>query len=113
MRCVDLIHVYTSNDHLEPMSGNLFLALFLTAMVTLPVLLEGRVGDVVAALGPLFFFLEILMSWGFLCPHSQVTSTKSRYTLVMSLVQGPMLMSSSISSESMETRVMGLKSSLP
>ena len=56
--------------------------------------------------------LRTWISWDFLCLHFQVTSMKSRYTLVMSLVQGLMLTSSSISLESMETQVMGLKSFL-
>lgn len=52
--------------------------------------------------------LRSLMSQGFLSLHSQETNMKSRCTLVTSLVQGQMLMSSSISLESMETQVMGL-----
>lgn len=62
MRCVDLIHVYTGNDRLEPMSGSLFLAVFLTAMVTPRALREGRVGGVVATLGPFSSLFRILMS---------------------------------------------------
>lgn len=55
MQCIDLIHIYTSNDRLVSMSGNLFLTVFLTAMVTL---LEGGIHGVVATLGPLFFSFQ-------------------------------------------------------